>query len=245
MWEGRSHQEPTKTLKSSSPKAAAHFPSAKKKIKERPLLSSPPDSPTAGPFFPISRRHRPLSPSRYLPSLQHKQTRAPHLALSCPSSLSQSSPPILSHCSLHPNHPPLSPQPRPQIFPFSARRLAPPQLSLPTDRPPLSSLPFPLTVAMDGLRINHWTALSSSSSGQPLKPFPPSPIVACADTTPATTASSPVFNHPDGNKQWWRWTPEEEGKSRKSRGRRKTENRSRKGIHCLLCFWWFFRSPPA
>jgi len=47
------------------------------------------------------------------------------------------------------------------------------------------------------------------------------------------------------NQQRRRWTLEEERKSRNPRGRRKTENRSKKGSTPCCVFLWFCRSPPV
>jgi len=101
---------------------------------------------------------------------------------------------------------------------------------------PVAAPPPRTAVAMDGLQMNHWTALELT---------PRSLIVTCADAPPATTASSAIFNHPDSNQQRRCWTPEEEGKSRNPRGRRKTKNRSKKGSTPCCVFWCFFSSPPA
>jgi len=112
-----------------------------------------------------------------------------------------------------------------------------PSLWKPSRRPKFFLLPWPKQLPDQHPPV-HRPASTSRPHGRQQQGQPPLPPTGSktTDTPPAPTASSPIFNHPDGNKQRRRWTQKKKALTEGDDGRSKRKRENRSKIYCLCCW---------
>ena len=112
-----------------------------------------------------------------------------------------------------------------------------PSLWKPSRRPMFFFFPWPKQLPEQHPPV-HRPASTSRPHGRQQQGQPPLPPTGAktTDAPPAPTACSPIFNHPDGNKQRRRWTQKKKALTEGDNGRSKRKRENKSEIYCLCCW---------